>query len=246
MLTTIEQLREWITDNGLKRWVLYRDYGRTEKIIDSGAFPVSDMEDKLAMTEKYLRLAGGHAYAAGGTSGSKADLDTTTEIRLADTQTQPTQGVGVLSPDAVGELRKSLSNEIRAQIKAEQYEKEKADFEKAKKEFEAEKQSAMGTLVHYLAPIGQMLLEKKMMPRVAGVDTDEPLPPVDTPQDGSNADAEQSEQSPFTDEEADRLFELMARFKKVEPDYLRLIESVVVMAENGDATYNMAKGFLVK
>ena len=75
MLTTIEQLREWVTDNGLKRWVLYKDYGRTEKINDSGAFPVSDIEDKLAMTEKYLRMAGGHAYAAGGTSGSKADLD---------------------------------------------------------------------------------------------------------------------------------------------------------------------------
>ena len=50
----------------------------------------------------------------------------------------------------------------------------------------------------------------------------------------------------FTDTESDKLFELMARFKAVEPQYLQLIENVVVMAEKGDPTYNMAKNFLVK
>ena len=38
----------------------------------------------------------------------------------------------------------------------------------------------------------------------------------------------------------------MARLKKVEPNYLALLESVVEMAESGDATYKMAKGFLLK
>ena len=109
MLTTIEQVREWITDNGFKRWILYRDYSRTEKILDSAAFP-ADMEDKLAMTEKYLRYAGGNAYAAGAPNSAVNDLTTICEIRLSDGQTaQPTNGIGNNYP-TIGELTDSLMN----------------------------------------------------------------------------------------------------------------------------------------
>ena len=55
-----------------------------------------------------------------------------------------------------------------------------------------------------------------------------------------------NQEDPFTDEEGEKLAELMARFKAVEPDYLQLLESVVEMAEKGDSTYTMAKGFLLK
>ena len=55
-----------------------------------------------------------------------------------------------------------------------------------------------------------------------------------------------SEQDPFTDEEVEKLAELMARFKAVEPDYLQLLESVVEMAEKGDSTYTMARSILLK
>ena len=61
-----------------------------------------------------------------------------------------------------------------------------------------------------------------------------------------NGAADDGEDSPFTDQEADRLLSLMARFKAVEPDYLRLLEAVVGMAERGEVTYNMAKGFLLR
>ena len=90
------------------------------------------------------------------------------------------------------------------------------------------------------------------MPRVAGVDADEPVRAqrivAERPeQQEQEQEPEQPEQeAPFTDEEAEQLMALMVRFKAVEPDYLKLIESVVTMAENGDATYNMAKGFLIK
>ena len=97
MLTTFEQVREWINDNGFERWVLYRDRARTEKILDSQSFP-SDREDKLAMTEKYLRLAGGSAYAAGSTNKAAADLNTTCEIRLSEAAPAPAAGVGMTQP----------------------------------------------------------------------------------------------------------------------------------------------------
>ena len=251
MLTTWDQVQEWITENGFKRWVLYKDSSRNEKIIDSNAFTVSDQADKLTMTEKYLRLSGGRSYAAGAASGSQADLNVTADIRLQDDQAQPTNGIG--GEMSIGELTRSITEsvtkQIRAEMEAQKYKDERAAFEKEKKEFEEEKKSTIGALVHYFAPIGQMLLEKKVMPRVAGVDAEEPVhaaPIVADRPDEAPAEKEEENESPFTDEEEAKIFDLMCRFKKIEPDYLSLLESVVKMAESGDATYTMAKGFLVK
>ena len=250
MLTTWDQVQEWITENGFKRWVLYRDRSRTEKIIDSNAFPVSDMEDKLAMTEKYLRLAGGNAYAAGSTTGAQAELNVTTEIRLQEAQAQPTNGIG--GEMSIGELTRSITEsvtkQIRAEMEAQKYKEERAAFEKEKAEFEEEKKSTIGALVHYFAPIGQQLLQRHMIPRVAGVDAEEPVhaAPIVADRPGEAPEHEEENESPFTDEEEAKIFDLMCRFKKIEPDYLSLLESVVKMAESGDTTYTMAKGFLVK
>ena len=182
------------------------------------------------------------------------------EIRL-EAQNEPSNGItGVQGYASIGELRESITREIRAQIKAEQYEAEKKQFEKDKAQFEAEKQTALGAIVHYFAPIGQMLMERKLMPqaRVAGLDATEDVRARRiVPEDGNpvgeqkvnltELPAEPAEQQePFTDDEAEQLMALMVRFKAVEPNYLQLIEAVVKMAESGDGMYNMAKGMLLK
>lgn len=247
MLTTWDQVQEWITENGFKRWVLYKDSSRNEKIIDSAAFTVSDQADKLAMTEKYLRLSGGRAYAAGAVSGSQNDLNVTTEIRLQEEQAQPTNGIGGNYP-SIGELTETITKQVRAEMAVERMKDREKEIERREKELDAREQSAMGALVHFFAPIGQVLLQKHVMPRVAGVDAEEPVHAapivVDKPEDAP--EHEEENESPFTDEEEAKIFDLMCRFKKIEPDYLSLLESVVKMAESGDTTYTMAKGFLVK
>lgn len=250
MLTSFEQVREWITDNGFKRWVLYKDRTRTEKILDSAAFP-SDIEDKLEMTEKYLRLAGGNAYAAGANGNATSDLTTTCEIRLSDAYQQLNPTAGVCGATGIGEaqLRESIKRELQAEWDKREYERLRKELDRERKEFDAEKSSAIGLLTNYLAPIGKALLQKRM---VAGIDTEEPVvadpvqPIVPKEPEEPEEPQDKEEQSPFTDEEADKLFALMARFKKSEPQYLELIEAVVKMAEAGDSTYTMAKGVLLK
>ena len=244
MFTSFDQVKDWIIDNGFKRWVLYRDRSKTEKIIDSTSFVVSDMDDKIAMTEKYLRMAGGSAYAAGATTNSRDDLTTVAEIRLESAQAS-TAGVGTMQP--VQQLdEEKIAQRIEAKLRAEyekkEYERKREELDKERKAFEAEKASAMGALAHYFAPIGQAILNGGQRRMVAGVDTQEPIranviQPITT-------DQQTQEEDPFTDEEADELFTLMARFKKVEPEYMAMIRKVVEMAESGDATYTMAKQFL--
>lgn len=246
MLTSFEQVKQWITDNGFKRWVLYKDYSKTEKIIDSANFTVSDMPDKLAMTEKYLRLAGGHAYAAGSVDNSASNLNTTCEIRLENVQ-QPTQGVGGgFDATTIGQLRDEITRSVRAEIEAERWKEREKEIERREKEFAEKEAGVWGMIVNKVGPavLGKLLNTDRL---VAGVDTDEPVhaaPIVPETEDPNMQETE--EPSPFTDGEADELFELMARFKKAEPDnYLKMIRRVVEMAEKNDSTYQMARNFLV-
>ena len=251
MFTTWDQVSDWITDNNFPHWCFYknnpeeRDNKDNDTIIDSNNFTVSDYNDKLDMTEKYLKMYGGKCYGVGYKAPQATTSGVVCEVRIqADAPAQ--QGTSGIGGASIGELTEMITKQVRAEIEAENYKRERSDFEKAKAEFEAEKQSAIGALVHYFAPIGQMMLQKKVMRNVAGVDADapvvaDPIQPIVTrePEEPEN-------ESVFTDEEESEIYELLSRFKKVEPDYLALIRSVVEMAEKKDPTYNMAKGFLVK
>ena len=264
MLSTFDQVKDWITDNGLKRWMLFKDYTLKEKFLDSAAFP-GDQADKIAMTEKYLRsVANGRAYAKGGTSAGQNDLDMCAEIRLEDfqpTYRQQVQGVGGgISGDQIGEienrLRKSITSEIEAKMRAEKAEQERKEFYKEKKQFEDERNGVIGAIVRLASPYLPVLNQLAGGGRlVAGVDTDEPVhaapieveqPEVQKTQEPDVKQPETQEENPFTDEEADELFALMARFKKVEPEYLKIIRKVVVMAESNDKNYQMARMMLVQ
>ena len=251
MFTTWEQVKGWIVDNNFPHWCFYknnpeeRDNKDNDTIIDSNNYTVSDFQDKLDMTEKYLKMYGGKCYGVGYKAPQATTSGVVCEVRIQTVEQLPTQGVGGGYP-SIGELTETIKRQVRAEFEAENLKKREEDITRREREFEAEKQSAIGALVHYFAPLGQMMIQKKFMRNVAGVDADapvvaDPIQPIVTrePEEPEN-------ESDFTEEEESEIYELLSRFKKVEPDYLALIRSVVEMAEKKDPTYNMAKGFLVK
>ena len=249
MFTTWDQVKDWITDNNFPHWCFYksnpddRDNRANDTIIDSNNFTVSDYNDKLEMTEKYLKMYGGKCYGVGYKAPNATTSGVVCEVRLQTVEQLPTQGVAGGYP-SIGELTETITRQVRAEIEAENYKRDRDNFQKEKEEFEKEKQSAIGALVHYFAPIGQMMLQKKFMRNVAGVDAAAPV--VADPIQPIVAREPEENESVFTDEEEQEIYDLLSRFKKVEPEYLSLIRSVVEMAEKQDPTYTMAKGFLVK
>ena len=186
---------------------------------------------------------------------------------------QPAQPVGEVERRQIAD---QVRKEVLAEVERRQYEKEKAEFEKERKEFQKEKESAIGLAIGYLQPVIAALKDKMALANVAGTARDarrpvtaKPIQPITPEQEDIEPDPNQenveeildnnrshdvsiteqsevSEQDPFTDEEGEKLAELMERFKAVEPDYLQLLESVVVMAEKGDSTYTMARSILLK
>ena len=258
MFTKWEEVKAWIEDNNFPHWVFCktnpdgRDDKANDKIIDSNNFTVSDFADKLAMTEKYLRMCGCKVYGMGFKTPNGTQGGIICEARL-DPEYPQQQPVGFAQP-VIDEaaIEKRVEERLRAEMERKEYERRIADLEKREKEFAEKENSAMGAIVHYFGPVGQALMQKHLgLRNVAGVDANEPVDvqPIRAKEPEQQVNLEEiptEEVSPFTDEEADELFNLMAEFKKYEPDYLKLLRAVVGMAKSGDATYTMAKQFLCK
>lgn len=261
MFTKWQQVEDWIRDNSLTSWRFF--YERTgsqstedgEKQIRSNrvailsdAFP-GELEEKIALTRRRLLAENNQTLYGYGKRGKENTGLMYCEVRLVDELQQPnTQAVAAPAPIPTfneQELAERIRGEVRLEYEKLRHEERVRDFEARKRQleererdFEDKQSTAIGLLVHHLTPVITALTNK----RVAGVDTEAP---VEAQPIRAIEQDEQIEEL-FTDEESDKLFQLMADFKQVEPRYLELIECVVTMAKNGDATYDMAKGFLLK
>lgn len=254
MFTKWSQVENWIRDNGLTSWRFSYDKTGTQTTADgeekqvrsnrlailSDAFP-GDLEEKIALTKRRLIDENNQVLYGYGKRGKENTGLMYCEVRLVEEIQQPgTQAVSSVPQYPVFDEEKMMAKirkEVQLEYENQRYQEERKAFEKERKEFEDEKKSAIGALVHFMSPVVGALMGKG----VAGVDATAPVDaaPIN-PVVESVEDVEL-----FTEDEQEKLFDLMARFKAVEPRYLELIERVVTMAENGDKTYDMAKGFLL-
>lgn len=257
MLTKWQHIEDWIRDNGLTWWRFTMDQtgfqptanGETEQkrsnrvVVLSDAFP-GDLEEKIALTKRRLMLEREHVLYGQGKRGKENTGLMYCEVRLVDELQQPgTQAVSSVPaypPFDEEKMVARIRKEVQMEYENQKYKDERKAFEEEKKRFEEEKGSAIGLLVQHLSPVIAAMAGQR---RVAGVDA---AAPVHAAPIHAIEDEQQVEDELFTEEESDRLFELMARFKQAEPRYMELIERVVTMAESGDGTYEMAKGFLLK
>lgn len=256
MITTRQQLEDWIKDNGITRWKFFvndpsaRQEGeRTNDCIADSMYYPESIDEKIALTAKQLESHGNRAYGVGfhGEKGTTGGMTTVAQLQPATTTMQQTIGVVPMAAPAVDreELAKSIRKEIMGEIREQSYADRMKKLEAAEAEFQREKEGAMGLLVGYLKPVLSALAGGGS--RVAGLDTAQPIyaQPIQ-PKAEPETQQPDEEESVFTDEEAEELELLLARFKAVEPEYMTMLRKVVTMAEAGDATYTMAKNFLCK
>lgn len=264
MFTKWSQVENWIRDNGLTSWRFSYDKTGTQTTADgeekqvrsnrlailSDAFP-GDLEEKIALTKRRLVDENNQVLYGYGKRGKENTGLMYCEVRLVDELQQPgAQAVSSVPQYPAFDEDKMMAKirrEVQLEYENQRYQDERKAFEKEKKEFEAEKKSAIGAVVHFMSPVLAALSGKQ----IAGVDASAPVQAapihaVEDPADHAEVDTTgETEDEIFSADEQEQLFDLMIRFKAVEPRYLELIEKVVTMAETGDSTYDMAKRFLL-
>lgn len=260
MFTKWQQVEDWILDNKFKRWVFYKndpeknDERQNNKILDSNYWSEETQDEKLRLTKKYIEQWGSRAYGL-AFQNEKANSGGVQCIVYIEQQVQPIVqapqapvagmgGMGIGSAE-YEQLKAQIREQVETEFDKREYERKRKEFDEEKREFERDKNSAIGLMVGYLKPVISALGQK----RVAGLDAEEDVraervAPV-APQEEPTAEEVQEEEV-FTEEEGEKLFALMARFKQVEPDYMMLLERVVTMAETNDNMYQMARGMLLK
>lgn len=265
MITNKQQLESWIKNAGFSKWFFsqtdhnkLRDGERPNDYIIS--IDLNDSKENLDVaidrTYDYLVVWGGRCYGQGFVGAARTG-GWAVEAQISDAVVpgsiyQQTAGVGTVAPAApqvdMAAERERMKKEILAEMKEATYEQRMAELAKREKEFEAQKNGALGLLVEYSKPIIAAISGARATTHVGVIDqpgvTAEPI--IAAPAAEVPGTEEPEEESIFTDEEADALLDLMARFKAVEPNYLQMIRKVVEMAETNDPMYGAAKGFLCK
>jgi len=142
--------------------------------------------------------------------------------------------IGYVGPE---ELKRQIDAAVadavaREQFKAERaaFETERREFKNEKKEFQQARDGVIGLLVEKAAPVVLPYLNKiapkaaEVAPAmVAGLDPDDYAPAADTDETAEI----------FSEQEADKLFELCGRWKKAdEKDYTALLDKIVKFAES--------------
>lgn len=265
LLTKWCDVEEWIQTNGFKRVVVRTsdrstagEDNRSNDCVFDSRWASGDWNSKIDHLKWMLERSDRKVFATGFQNESAGTGGMIAEIRLDQQMPAQQAAVGYAMPPVSGFDEQAITERIRKEIKAEyeknELERERKEFERERKEFNDTKNGIMGLVVGYGKPILEAMAAKNRV--VAGIDQPghtevDPINPEVAPveegkQDSVPSDEEGEQDSVFSDEEAEQLMDLMARFKKVEPDYLCLIRSVVEMAESGDATYTAARGFLIK
>lgn len=245
--TSWQDVREWIEDNKLQRYTFRASRSQDGQRQNDTIFAYcSDdtPEDNLRLCEKRLQNASGcHLYGTGFRSANANTGGVCVEVQYSGAQMQPAYGgVGSALPIDEDSIKDKIRRELKMEMELETLKRREKEIQEKEKAYEEEKSSVVGQVISYLAPYIAQVAGAKRMAAVAGAGGPVVADRI-VPQDQEEETADPND---FPDEEASEVYELIKRFRKIEPDYLEMLRSVVDMAERGDQMYAMAKGFLVK
>lgn len=246
-ISNFQEFEAWITENGLVFWKV----SSTTQAQDNNNKFVYDKskekEENMQLCQKALqRFAGQMLYATGWRTAEARTGGFSCIVLYKEEPQQPVRQEQPYISGVTGAFdRDTLIQEITQKVRNEydtiNLKRERETLDAEVKAFNEQKEGVMGLLVHYLAPVAKQMLGLQSS-RVAGVDADGT---IEAPAIKVQKTEDEEEESPFTDEQAEKLMDLMSRFAAVEPRFMELLEKVVSMAEQGDKSYIGAKAILL-
>lgn len=235
----IDNLVKWITNNGLIRWTISTKENGSENARIFESNPEVSRDAELERMRSVLELStNANLYVFGATKDGKTvgnfserwnnvpDGDMVSGVQQVP---QPVQQLmdGYISKEELEiRIRKSIED-YQFKLDKQRFEEEKKEFRAEKKEFDEFKNGAIGQIIERAMPyLSRIMPSKQPVATVAGVgDTMISANPI------VSRDATTEDDDVFTDEESDKLYDIVARYKAYDPDnYMQVLDKLVTIA----------------
>lgn len=243
MYSNIEDVISWLIMNRVQNFVVFQA-GREDSKMNNNCILNCTFEDDTTENKRQSLIDCLNNYGVGDyvikqvdsnsknamckvrISGKKEDQQQTAQINSLP---QP----GYMSKTEVDALLSKQQSEFQQQVMMDKLTSLQEILEEQNKELE-ERNSAMDNFLKqitpFVAPVLQGLLGRSArVPSQIGV--------LDSVQDDSN-------NTDFTDEELDRIFAVLAKWREYDSDYIKILEGLTNLFNT--PTYKMAKDFIIK
>lgn len=249
-MTTFDKIPELLRANDCKYWHI-----RTKKDANSYVFKYDDsrsFDDNISRMQEIMRLYHGSYFILEGKENAASNKGSfcfefsnegAPAVGAMMQMPQPTSS-GMSEIDVEARIKNAV-DAVKLDFAAKDIERRERELAAREKEYRQEKASTIGIIVDR---IGKVL--PKMFPQVAvagmpGEEVSVPASVAKQPQHNEEAVEFATVESDEQDEATAELEALLERFAAVEPEWLPLLRRMVEMAEAHDATYNMARNFLL-
>lgn len=249
-MTTFDKIPELLRANDCKYWHI-----RTKKDANSYVFKYDDsrgFDDNIARMQEIMRLYHGSYFILEGKENAASnkgsfcfEFSNEGAPALGSMQQQPTVIHSGLSEIDVENRIKNAQDAIRLEFQTKDLERRERELAEKEKEYREEKASTIGIIVDR---IGKVIPRIFPQVAVAGMPDEEVSVPASVakmPQHNEEVAEIATVESEEQDEATAELESLLERFAAVEPEWLPLLRRMVEIAEAKDATYNMARNFLL-
>lgn len=231
----INNVIAWLDINGIQQWTAYSGAGASGQ----GKLFESDIEktreSEIDRFRQVMALSDNSRVRIVGKVNPKQQTGIFEEF-WANVSAPVAQAIGSASAMDADYIDKKIAaavqeNELRWREK--ELSKRETSLAEAEKEFKRNQEGIVGILIEKAAPFISQLMPRAA---VAGVESPTPVVPIPVKTIPAESDATMEAEEPevFTEEESDRLFSAMARYKEADPEYLEVLENFVNLVCSGE------------
>lgn len=231
----INNVIAWLDINGIQQWTVYSGNGASGQ----GKLFESDIEktreSEIERFRQVMALSDNSRVRIDGKVNPKQQTGKFEEF-WANVSAPVAQTIGsapAMDADYIDKKIAAAVQENELRWREKELSKRESTLAEAEKEFKRNQEGIVGILIEKAAPFISQLMPHAA---VAGVESPTPVAPIPVKTMPAESDATMETEEPevFTEEEADRLFSVMARYKEADPEYLEVLESFVNLVCSGE------------
>ena len=234
----INNVLQWLDVNGILQWTVFQGSGSAGqgKIFESNI--EMPQETEVDRFKTVMALSENTLVKIVGKTNPKQQTGVFVET-WSNVSAAPTHSIGaapVMDADYIDKKIAAAVHEERLMWREKELAKRESSLADAEKEFKRNQEGIVGILIEKAAPF-----ISKLVPRtaVAGVQTSTPVDPIPVREVVSGTESQDdvaggTSSDVFADDEADRLFNAMTRYKEADPEYLEVLESFINTVTSGE------------